>query len=202
MEKFITNSDKDYDIKVDCNLPAFVFYFYDNHIYLINDKEMRHSLSNNNGSKSDIISLASKERKIEDKTPKDIAVDLPFNDWLTVSDTKFFITTPRLVHDTFYKLIIQGDIYNGQVKMNEKEGTVKIQYENKNIIIYNPDYHKVNKTTTTLNTRDIEMKYSFKNQRIYTLAAEYFDNEFGGLPKSSMNSLGDKIYFIVNLTIK
>ena len=43
---------------------------------------------------------------------------------MTVSNTKIFITVPRLVHDTFYKLIIQGDIYNGQVKMNEKEGTV------------------------------------------------------------------------------
>ena len=194
MEKFITNNDKDYDIKFNYNLPSFVFYFNDNHIYLINDKQMRHSLLNNNGNKSDIISLLSKERKIKDKTPKGVIVDLPFNDWLTVSDTKIFITTPRLVHDTFYKLIIQGDIYNGQVKMNEKEGIIKFQYENKNIIIYNPDYHKVNETITALNTRNSETTYTFKNQRIYTLASEYFDNEFGGLPKSSMNSLGDNLF--------
>ena len=44
-------------------------------------------------------------------------VDLPFDKWTTVSNTKIFITVPRLVHDTFYKLIIQGDIYNGQLKI-------------------------------------------------------------------------------------
>ncbi len=92
------------------NLPAFVYYFNDVHIHLINDKQMRNSLLNNNSTKSDIISLLSKERTIEEnKIPKNIVVDLPFDDWATVSNTKIFITVPRLVHDTFYKLIIQGD---------------------------------------------------------------------------------------------
>ena len=193
MEKFITNSDKDNDIKFNYNLPAFAFYFNDNHIYLINDKQMRHALLTN-GNKSDIISLLSKERKIEDKAPKEIKVDLPFDDWKTVENTNIFITVPRLVHDTFYKLIIQGDIYNGKVKINEKEGIVKFKYENKNTIIYNPDYHIVNKTIATLNARDTQQKYEFKNQRLQTLACEYFDNEFGGLPKSSMNESGDKLF--------
>ena len=59
MEIFITN--KDYDIQFNQNLPAFVFYFNDNHIYFINDeRKMSHSLSNNNGNKSDIISLSSR----------------------------------------------------------------------------------------------------------------------------------------------
>ena len=190
MERFITN--KDHDIVFNPNLPAFVYYFNDEHIYLINDKQMRHSLLNNNSTKSDIISLLSNERKIEDsKTPKNIVVDLPFEQWATVSNTKIFITVPRLVHDTFYKLIIQGDIYNGQLKMNDKEGIVKFQHENKNVIIYNPDYHSVNTTIKTLGD-----KYIFKNQRIQTfkLAKEYLDNEFGGLPMSSMNSSGDKIF--------
>jgi hypothetical protein len=127
MEKFITNSDKDNDIKFNYNLPAFAFYFNDNHIYLINDKQMRHALLTN-GNKSDIISLLSKERKIEDKAPKEIKVDLPFDDWKIVENTNIIITVPRLVHDTFYKLIIQGDIYNGKVKINEKEGIVKFKY--------------------------------------------------------------------------
>ena len=39
-----------------------------------------------------------------------------------VSNSKIFITVPRLVHHTFYKLIIQGDVYNGQNKgMKKKE---------------------------------------------------------------------------------
>jgi hypothetical protein len=49
-----------------------------------------------------------------------------------------FITVPRLVHDPFYKLIIQGDIYNDHLKMDDKEGIIKFQHENKNVIIYNP----------------------------------------------------------------
>jgi hypothetical protein len=49
---------------------------------------MRHSLLNNNSSKSDIISLLCKERKIEDsKTPKNTVVDLPFDEWTTVKNT-------------------------------------------------------------------------------------------------------------------
>ena len=66
--------------------------------------------------------------------------------------------------------------------MNDKEGLVKFQRENKNIIIYNPDYHIVNNTIKILGD-----KYTFKNQRIHTLAREYLDNEFGGLPTSFMN---------------
>ena len=63
---------------------------------------MRHSLLNNTSSEADIISLLSKERKLEEnKTPKNIVVDLPFEKWNDVSNTKIFITVPRLVHDTF-----------------------------------------------------------------------------------------------------
>jgi hypothetical protein len=58
MERFITN--KDNNIVFNPNSPAFVYYFNDEHIYLINDKQMRHSLLNNNSSKSDIISLLSR----------------------------------------------------------------------------------------------------------------------------------------------
>ena len=109
-----------YNIPWNKNWPAFVFYFNDQHIYLINDKQMRHSLLNNTSNKADIISLFSKQRKQEDnKTPKKEVVDLPFEKWTEVSKTKIFITVPRLVHDTFYKLIVQGDVYNGEIKMNE-----------------------------------------------------------------------------------
>ena len=58
MQQFITNKDK--SIKFNTWMPAFVFYFNDSHIYLINDKEMRHSLLHSHD-KSDIISLISKE---------------------------------------------------------------------------------------------------------------------------------------------
>jgi hypothetical protein len=68
MKRFMTHQD--YDILWNKNLlPAFAFYFNDEHIYLITDKQMRHSLLNNTSNKADIISLLSKERKLEDNKP-------------------------------------------------------------------------------------------------------------------------------------
>ena len=46
---------------------------------------------------------------------KDIKVDLAFDDRTSVENTKIFITKPRLVHDTFNELIMQGGVYNGNV---------------------------------------------------------------------------------------
>ena len=37
-------------------------------------------------------------------------------------------------------------------------------------------------------------KYVFKNQRIHTLAREYLDKEFGGVPSSTFNTTGDYIF--------
>jgi hypothetical protein len=51
---------------------------------------------------------------------------------------------------------------------SKKEGIVRFQHEKKNSIIFNPYYHIVNKTIETLGD-----KYTFKNQRIHTLAREY-----------------------------
>ena len=59
MERFLSNHTKDYDIKFNCNLPAFVFYLNDDHIYLMNDKQMRHQLLQSNGNKADVVSLLS-----------------------------------------------------------------------------------------------------------------------------------------------
>jgi hypothetical protein len=39
MKEFISNRDLNIDFH--SNLPAFVFYFNDHHIYLINDKDVR-----------------------------------------------------------------------------------------------------------------------------------------------------------------
>jgi hypothetical protein len=39
-----------------------------------------------------------------------------------------------------------------------------------------------------------EVKYKFENQRIHTLAREYLDTEFGGIPKSSFNKSGNHIF--------
>ena len=60
MKQFITNKNE--LINFNKNVPAFVFYFNDSHIYFINDTTMRHSLLHSND-KSDIISLISKEAK-------------------------------------------------------------------------------------------------------------------------------------------
>ena len=59
MKEFISN--KDLCIDFHSNLPAFVFYFNDHHIYLINDKDVRHALLNCNKT-VDVTALA-KEKK-------------------------------------------------------------------------------------------------------------------------------------------
>ena len=46
--------------------------------------------------------------------------------------------------------------------MNDREGIVKFQHENKNVIIYNPDYHIVNTTIKTLGDKYIFKKRIFE----------------------------------------
>ncbi len=94
---------------------------------------------------------------------------------------KIYISDNRLVHNSFYKLACAGDVWNVGIRMSEKEGIVSFKYENGNMIIFNPDIHSVIETIKILNKNDeVEMiedgedvsdnKYSFKNQRIHTLA--------------------------------
>ena len=88
--------------------------------------------------------------------------------------------------------------------MSEKEGITRFKYENGNMIIFNPDINAVIETIKTLNKNDdVEVvddadisnnKYVFKNQRIHTLAREYLDKEFGGVPSSTFNTTGDYIF--------
>ena len=73
--------------------------------------------------------------------------------------------------------------------MSEKEGIIRFQYKT-NTIIYNPDYYTAHETLKKLDPS----KYTFKNQRINSLAKEYLENEFGALQESTMNNQGDKIF--------
>ena len=77
MQQFITNKNE--PINFNKNIPAFVFYYNDSHIYLINDTAMRQSLLHSND-KSDIISLISKAAN-KNKEERDIRVDIPFEEW-------------------------------------------------------------------------------------------------------------------------
>jgi hypothetical protein len=189
LNQFMTNKYE--NIKFNEHLSAFVFYFNDEHIYLIDDKELRNSLLHTNGQSGFISMIANSKQNVSDK---DVYVDLLFEDWTKVEKSKIYITTPGLVHNKFYQLLCGGDIYNCRIKMNDKEGIIRFQYENKNLIIYNPDYHIVNKTIQVLNNGLDEVKYKFENQRIHTLAREYLDKEFGGIPKSSFNKSGNHIF--------
>ncbi len=188
MEQFITNKYDGITFNHD-NLPAFVFYMNDEHIYLIQDQEIRHAILRTSN-KNDIISLIAKQKERKAVTEQAVAVDLPFDEWANVSDTKIYITKQRLVHDKFYSLVCNGDVYNNKLKMSEGEGVIRFEYKNKNTIIYNPDYHEVMETLKKLESE----KYTFSNQRLNTLAKEVLDKEFGGLPESSMNQQGDEIF--------
>jgi predicted RND superfamily exporter protein len=169
MQQFITNKN---DLSnFNKNLPAFVFYFNDSHIYLIKDTAMRKSLLHSND-KSDIISLISKEAN-KNKSERKIKVDIPFEEWGDGESINIYITGQRVVNNTFYKLICEGEVYNNGVKSCEKDGIIKFTYKNKNKIIYNPDYHMVNITIENLNNRQIDIKYKFENQRLSTLAMDF-----------------------------
>jgi hypothetical protein len=71
------------------------------------------------------------------------------------------------------KLICEGKVYNNGIKSCEKDGINKFTYDNKNKIIYNPDYHMVNKTIENLNDRNIDIKYKFQNQKMSSLAMDF-----------------------------
>jgi hypothetical protein len=190
MQQFITNKNE--SINFNKNIPAFVFYYNDSHIYLISDNTMRQSLLHSND-KSDIISLISKEAN-KNKSERDIKVDIPFEEWGNGEDTNIYITTQRVVNNAFYKLICEGKVYNNGIKSCEKDGIIKFTYENKNKIIYNPDYYMVNTTIETLNKRNSDLSYKFQNQKMSTLAMEFLKNEFSSLPLSNMNESGDYIF--------
>jgi hypothetical protein len=196
LEQFITNRDSGISFRND--IPSFVFYMNDKHIYLIDDKSLRQSLlkSNNN---SDLISILAKEKKKETKdeettTATEGVVDIPFEDWVKHEKKTIYITKPRLVNDTFYSLIKSGHIYNKQLKLNENDGIVRFEYEKKNTIVYNPDYYDVKKTIDNLNKFYKEQRYTFNNQKLNTLAVEVLEKEFGGYQTSTMNKLGDEIF--------
>jgi hypothetical protein len=187
LQQFITNKNSGIKFNND-NLPAFVFYMNDQHIYLINDKAIRQSLLKASDN-SDIISLLAKERSIQAKERKE-AVDLPLEEWDKVTDTTIYITEHRRVHNTFYKLVCAGEVFGNKLKLNENDGIVKFEYKNKNVIVYNPDYHDVKKTLERLNKE----KYQFNNQRLNTLAMEYLEKDFGGFSSSTFNKDGDEIF--------
>ena len=90
--------------------------------------------------------------------------------------------------------------------MSDKEGVVRFQYNNKNVIIFNPDYHVVKKTINNMNEGVENPKYSFNGQRLHMIAREVLDKDFGGVPHSTMNKSGHFIFIlnsseIVNLTV-
>ena len=204
MKQFMTNNNVNinfYSVKV----PAFVFYFNDNHIYLLNDKATRHALLQ--GNKTAEVSQLVREKK-KAKFEREYLIDVAVEDWNKHEKSNIYITEDRLVHNTFYKSACAGVVYNVGIRMSEKEGIVSFQHNNKNTIIYNPDVVAVLETIKKLNPSgeslevidDEEAKptndnpYYFKNQRIHTLAREYLDKEFGGVPLSTMNSTGDYVF--------
>ncbi len=96
MQQFITNKNE--PINFNKNLPAFVFYFNDSYIYLINDTAMRQSLLHSHD-KSDIISLISKEAT-KNKNERELKDDIPFEEWGEGENIDIYITGQRVVNNT------------------------------------------------------------------------------------------------------
>ena len=83
---------------------------------------MRKSLLHSHD-KSDIISLISKESS-KNKTERDIKVDIPFEEWGNGENINIYITGQRVVNNTFYKLICNGEVYNNGIKVCGKDGII------------------------------------------------------------------------------
>ena len=191
--QFITN--KKTDIKFNNDLPAFVFYFNDEHIYLINDQSMRQSLLHKSD-KANIQSIVQKKQQSQCPDDKNntidaskLLIDIPFEEWTKYEKSTIYITTHRLINDVFYKEISAGRIHNKKIKLSEKDGITQFQYYS-NTIVYNKDIKDVLDTLKNLD----ETKYKFQNQKLNSLAKEVLDKQFSGLPSSTMNKNGDKIF--------
>ncbi len=103
---------------------------------------MRQSLLHSNN-KSDFMSLFSKEGN-KNKTEREIKVDIPFEEWGEGENINIYIISQRVVNNTFYKLICDGEVYNVGVESCDKDGIIKFTYKNKDKIIYNLDCYMVN----------------------------------------------------------
>ena len=88
---------------------------------------MRQSLLHSHD-KSDIISLISKEAN-KNKNEREVKVDIPFEEWGEGENTNIYITGQRVVNNTFYKLICDGEVYNVGVKLCDKDGIIKFTYK-------------------------------------------------------------------------
>jgi hypothetical protein len=126
MQQFITNKTGGIDFNK--NLPAFVFYFNDSHIYLINDTAMLQSLLHSHN-KGEILSLISKEAN-KSKNESENKVDIPLEEWREGENINIYITGQR-VNNTFYKLLCEGNVYNNGIKSCKKDGIIKFTYDNK-----------------------------------------------------------------------
>ncbi len=205
LEQFITNKHEKINFRHD--LPHFVFYLNDKHVYLIEDKQLRQSLLKSNGN-SELISVLAKGKQFKQpEEPKENEqseevnapnrenlVDISFDDWAKYENKNIYITENRLVHNKFYELICKGEVYNKLIKLNETDGIVRFQYKNKNTIIYNADYHHVIKSIDNLNKVFGKNKYTFNNQKLNTLAVDVLNAHYGGINSSTMNKLGNEIF--------
>ncbi len=101
MKEFISN--KDLNINFHSHLPAFVFYFNDHHIYLINDKDVRYALLNCNKTVS-VCALA-KEKKQKMFT-KDLIIDSPLKIGLITIKLIFISVKIEFSTITFINLLV------------------------------------------------------------------------------------------------
>ncbi len=122
--------------------------------------------------RSDIISSISKEAN-KNKTEREIKVDIPFEEWGDCENINICITGQRVVNNTVYKLICESKVYNHGKKSCDENGIIKFTYDNKNKMIYNPNYHMINNTIENLNNRNIDVKLKFQYQKMSTLAMDF-----------------------------
>ena len=188
------------DIKFNSNLSALFFMNWNNHMYVIEDDEVRLSIAHNYKFHN---SGAKCKPKIEDK--KEVKVDYLVMEHIPESfddikkNTVIFITNNEVneVNTFYYDEVKRGIIHIEKLRMKDKE-VLSFSYacEYGGIeLIYKPDYDEVKYLCDMLN-KDIQEKqdkYKIEYATAHSLAMKYYEFNYGH-KLSFVNIDGDEVF--------
>lgn len=173
------------------NIPAFIFMCANNHLYVIDNEELRSSIaySERNVSNRKIgakVSKKLKEDNDDDSNKKNTFEFVPVEDIPETfqPNTNYVITCEKnMVEDYFYTLLRQGSAYNQNIKVDRCGHIVAFTLTDKKCILeHNPDYHKIMNVIGNLNllVKEGEKTYDYEDNRsLHSLAMTYYERNYG-----------------------
>ena len=159
------------NIKFHKSLPALVYMCASSHMYIITDHHKRESIFRKRYVKN--ARFEEESKKVDNS---EFLIDPPEVDHEKVQTVYF--TDLNRVHTMFYDLVKEKQIHGSMVKIEDGKVS-RFKYE-KSLIVFNPDIKTVLDLIERLNTDlDEENQFVFRNQRIHTLANEYYTKNYG-----------------------